>query len=694
MSDTGKIVALIKALAPTADPEAIESAVATWLDDHPEATTTVEDGSITKAKLDSDLQEIVDDVPSLKTEINSCKNGKADIIISSASGAIASFSDGADNLPLEDCVIQITPVQDTSGGDPSPTNICPISGWQGLTVWRTGKNLFDPQSTAKEWVSTQNVISEANTAKSIRVPVSEGYVLTISNKNESTSSNVLLLAFLNESGVVVSRNVKENGDKYLTATAPSGAVVCIVSFYRYDLVDEPMLELGSSASPYERYAGQTYPITWQDEAGIVYCGTWNPKTGVLTVTHAITEFDGSNDENWSYYAIETGNLFRYALDSRKQGVLSGSSSIVSYCNSFSKSINESTGRTNGHYSGANKNVDFVYDACTDLTSWRTYLSSNPIQFVYKLATPITYTLSPSDIRTLYGQNHIFADTGDSFAQYRADTKLYVDQHEGVKDVKLNGTSAVDANGVANIPLASSSNFGVAKVSQTSGITMTNGFLSIYNADSNKVKAGATALLPIVPSKQHESVFYGLAKLAGSDMASSSNPVGQFTDDALVKIQKMLGLYREWEFIGEYTVSENTTQYSITTDSNGESFELSEMLVRVWLKASTTGTRDYVIAYNIIKNKSDQLTTSGCPTKRYYSNSGDPCFMQYESYIHGGVSISRAIVSTVPNSTQGIEQIQSASDDVKSLTGFRLAQYSNAQTLIPKDTVIKIYGIRK
>lgn len=71
MSDTGKIVALIKALAPTADPEAIESAVANWLEDHPEATTTVEDGSITKAKLDSDLQEIVDDVPSLKTEINS-----------------------------------------------------------------------------------------------------------------------------------------------------------------------------------------------------------------------------------------------------------------------------------------------------------------------------------------------------------------------------------------------------------------------------------------------------------------------------------------------------------------------------------------------------------------------------------------------------------------------------------------------
>lgn len=54
MADTGKIVALIKALA-TVDPEAIEESVDSWLDDHPEATTTVEDGSITAAKLNDDL---------------------------------------------------------------------------------------------------------------------------------------------------------------------------------------------------------------------------------------------------------------------------------------------------------------------------------------------------------------------------------------------------------------------------------------------------------------------------------------------------------------------------------------------------------------------------------------------------------------------------------------------------------------
>lgn len=45
--------------------EDLQDAVDTWLDDHPEATTTVEDGAITKAKLNSGLQGTVDDVDDL-----------------------------------------------------------------------------------------------------------------------------------------------------------------------------------------------------------------------------------------------------------------------------------------------------------------------------------------------------------------------------------------------------------------------------------------------------------------------------------------------------------------------------------------------------------------------------------------------------------------------------------------------------
>lgn len=42
------------------DPEVIEQAVYDWLDAHPEATTTVADGSITAAKFASDVFLVLD----------------------------------------------------------------------------------------------------------------------------------------------------------------------------------------------------------------------------------------------------------------------------------------------------------------------------------------------------------------------------------------------------------------------------------------------------------------------------------------------------------------------------------------------------------------------------------------------------------------------------------------------------------
>jgi len=49
--------------------EQVDAAVSDWLDDHPEATTTVEDGAVSRAKLDADLKEKTDEVPLLKSAL-------------------------------------------------------------------------------------------------------------------------------------------------------------------------------------------------------------------------------------------------------------------------------------------------------------------------------------------------------------------------------------------------------------------------------------------------------------------------------------------------------------------------------------------------------------------------------------------------------------------------------------------------
>ena len=50
-----------------------------------------------------------------------------------ASGSIASFLDGADDIPVKDLTVAIEPMQ-SGTGDPSPDNIRPISGWTGANI--------------------------------------------------------------------------------------------------------------------------------------------------------------------------------------------------------------------------------------------------------------------------------------------------------------------------------------------------------------------------------------------------------------------------------------------------------------------------------------------------------------------------------------------------------------------------------
>lgn len=83
----------------------------------------------------------------------------------------------------------------------------------------------------------------------------------------------------------------------------------------------------------------------------------------------------------------------------------------------------------------------------------------------------------------------------------------------VQDVQINGTSVLQ-DGVANVPLMSSTTFGVAKSLNNYGVTIVSGFLQTYKAPSSEIKAGTGGYKPIVAENQHESTFYGLAKAAG------------------------------------------------------------------------------------------------------------------------------------------------------------------------------------
>lgn len=109
----------------------------------------------------------------------------------------------------------------------------------------------------------------------------------------------------------------------------------------------------------------------------------------------------------------------------------------------------------------------------------------------------------------------------------------------VDDVQVNGMSIIE-NKVANIPIASETALGVAKAGR--GLVNESGTFRITSAAPNLIKAGVENYRPIVPTNQHESAFYGLAKAAGDTTQSQSeNTVGTYTDAAKQAIQAMLGI---------------------------------------------------------------------------------------------------------------------------------------------------------
>ena len=113
----------------------------------------------------------------------------------------------------------------------------------------------------------------------------------------------------------------------------------------------------------------------------------------------------------------------------------------------------------------------------------------------------------------------------------------------VQDVQVNGSSILN-NGVANLPIASASTLGAVRIDEDYGIAVAaNGKIAVIPAMSDEIKAGSTVYRQISAGKQHEAVFYGLAKAAGdSTQASSENAVGTYTDDAKAAIRTMLGAY--------------------------------------------------------------------------------------------------------------------------------------------------------
>lgn len=359
-----------------------------------------------------------------------------------ASGSIASFPDGADDIPLKSCIVRVEPVQ-AGSGDPSPDNVRPITGWTGCEVQRTGKNLiplniwsgfnynasigkvFTPTISDKSWTQGESSITYETTATyttlSLMTPLLHKGTYHLGLHKLSTNSLRYSRYTLDKSFTV------KQSDYISNVTNVSVAITLDEDGYIAFYLDNGstasqtveitiQVEVGDTESAYEPYTGRTYPITFPTEAGTIYGGYVDVTGGELVVDRAMVDLG-------TLSAVYTSTWQCWRLASGISGAkVVGSNNDAPSAISDRMTAVKASGYTSSHSTGTfsqNINGMWFFDngSATELAG----------QLCYELAEPIHYPLTPTEIKTLLGQNNIWADCGDTEVEYRASTKMYIDR---------------------------------------------------------------------------------------------------------------------------------------------------------------------------------------------------------------------------------------------------------------------------
>lgn len=352
---------------------------------------------------------------SLQNEVDEAER-KIDAISikDTASGAIASFTDGADGMPVKSCVVQIEPIQEGSG-DPSPTNIRPISGHTGADVSACGVNVWDEEwevgaiddNTGENAEGTAGI----RTKNYIRVEPGKQFYAYIAGQ---TGTNLKTRWYDKSKNYIGSDPSVAYGNVF---TAPANAYYlrfCPQNAYGITYNHDISINHPSTDHDYHAYTGTTKSISFPST---IYGGTDEIVSGSGKKTMEIVDLgslDWHNNGNDSVYADISGMMTNadIALCSHLKRV-SVSTAVADMPNGSFKTYTNA-GRIAVKYTGVT-----AQNAETMLAG---------MQFVYELATPTDFSTTPvTDLVSLKGDNNVWNTAGDTEVEYVADPAKYIDK---------------------------------------------------------------------------------------------------------------------------------------------------------------------------------------------------------------------------------------------------------------------------
>ena len=294
------------------------------------------------------------------------------------------------------------------------SNICPISGHTEANVTRTGKNLC-------------SISGGVNNTVLCAVKSGRTYTFSLNAINQCGFN----LKKNSNSGARINGLDGITGRNSLTFTADEDFNLFINGYSQTtgvtfaNSVTDFQLELGSTATAYEPYAGQTYNVPLGQT---VYGGTLDVVSGVLTADRAMVDL-GTLD-----WTLRSGSKFSATLSQAANVAINVEGHL---CSCMPIMYVAGVNGTNDGYFAFYKSsstiasttiyVNLEIEGITSVDALNEWFASYNAQLVYELATPQTYQLTATQVSTLLGANNIFADAGTVSVVYRANTELYIDK---------------------------------------------------------------------------------------------------------------------------------------------------------------------------------------------------------------------------------------------------------------------------
>ena len=335
-------------------------------------------------------------------------SGSSDVTLT---GDIVSFNASAVKR-IKLLSVAIEP-QQSGSGDPSPVNIRPITGWTGakafikpeydasatptisVTFPALGKNLLNPNGTKilNKYISStgEYVADNQSYIYDDPIPVLPNTQYCISGWGEGAVGYIRVAEYTSNDSFI-QRTISDNSQLPLVVITTTSTTKYLRISPNY-AIGKIMVEKDASIRAYEDYTNT------------LYGGTLDLVSGVLTVDR----IKHSPTSCYTFSSTNTYGNIRATGNALKKNATNNISDTLKFVMVGGSGLSDNQFSVSG---GAAEYYFVKVAECTTKSELDSWLSTNKPEFVLALAEPFTIQLTPQQINTLIGENHVWSDAGD------------------------------------------------------------------------------------------------------------------------------------------------------------------------------------------------------------------------------------------------------------------------------------------